>query len=941
MGHRRILGFLTFSAAVCLGISAHAGPPDPALNVVYSFGNGESPDTAVVIGTNGSFYGTTATGGPNDSGGIYEVGANGALINEIWLNGANGARPVAPLIQAKGGSFYGTASRGGISNNGTVFRVGPAGKFELLASFSGTKGATPLAPLLEGTNGWFYGATYYGGATNLGSIFAISAAGVLTNVYSFGGSNGANPGAGLIQGTDGNLYGTTEYGGDGGLGTVFELTYAGVLSNVWSFSSGTGLLPGGLTEDAMGNFYGTTVNGGFDSAGTIFEVVGTNTLQTDFKFGTTNGADPNSPLTVGNDGNWYGTTELGGSGSGLGTLFYWNPGGLLTDMISFAGTNGAYPRSGVVQGADGNFYGTTSQGGAYGEGEIYQLTGFPPFIIKRPASQMWVSNATARFTVAAGGSAPLLYQWQLDETNLPGATNASLHISHEQFTNSGTYTVIIANAYGEISTNAVLSVVAPTISIVPPPATVTNASLTISGAAADPHGVAIVLCQLNGNGWSAASGTTHWQTNVTLPPGTNKFQAQSFDPLGNPSAVKSVVIFYETLSTLTLQTNGLGSISPGFKGTNLTVGRSYTVRAIPAKGQLFLDWSGTISTTQNPLIFLMQSNMVVQANFVTNPFIAAAGTYGGLFYGGDGVAEESAGLLRNLVIGPLGGYSGQIVINGVAHGFTGSFDASEQSKATVARSGGLGGPLELHLTLSTNEVTGTVSGTNSDGWTSMLLAEQTVKFESGRYTLLVPPGLGAPSDCPPGYGYALVTNHNGLVTLNGALADGTAFTQTAPIVGAGDLPFYVSLYGNTGLLLGWLNFDGGLTGTNLWWIKSPSPQSALYPSGFTNVVSILASAWTRPAPGFMPSATLTISSTSLALDFAVSITNNTLVKEAGSPSNSLTGAITPGTGLLKITFGDGAGKATTIGYGAILQDSANGAGYFLTKTNAGAVVLQP
>jgi hypothetical protein len=155
------------------------------------------------------------------------------------------------------------------------------------------------------------------------------------------------------------------------------------------------------------------------------------------------------------------------------------------------------------------------------------------------------------------------------------------------------------------------------------------------------------------------------------------------------------------------------------------------------------------------------------------------------------------------------------------------------------------------------------------------------------------------------------------------------------------LPFYASLYGNTGLLIGWLNINGRLTAPNLWWIKPQSPSSALYSAGFTNVITnVLTSSWTKPAANFLPSGTLTINNSSLALNFMVSIINNTLMKEPGSPTNSLTGTLAPKTGLLKITFGNGTGKATTTGYAAILQDS-NGGGYFVTKTNAGAILLSP
>jgi uncharacterized repeat protein (TIGR03803 family) len=941
MRHSQVLTSLLLGAIVCLGFSAYAGPPDLTLNVIYFFANGETPDAGVILGTNGIFYGTTSTGGPNNSGGVYEVSRDGFLVDEIWLDGTNGAAPMAPLIQGPGGNFLGTASRGGVGNNGTVFRFVAGGQIQLVAAFARTNGATPLAPLVEGTNGWLYGTTFNGGTNEMGGIFAITGEGAFTNLYSFGNTNavGANPAAGLIRGTDGNLYGTTEYGGDNGLGTVFRLGYAGALTNLASFSKDTGAFPGELVEDAHGNFFGPATSGGFAMGGTIFKLNTSTNLEAFFTFGITNGDAPDSPLIAGRDGNWYGATEQGGA-SGSGTLFSLDTNGFLTELISFTNANGAYPRSGMVLGPDGNFYGTTSSGGAHGFGEIYELTGFPPQIITPPANQVWGKNAAANFSVTAGGSAPLSYQWQLDGTNLAGATDSTLTISHEELTNSGTYTVIVSNSYGEISTNALLSVTPPTIAITPLPATVSSASLTISGTANDPNGVATVLCQLNSNGWTAASGTTHWQTNVTLRPGTNLFEAESVDPVGNPSAIKRVTIFYATVSPLTLETNGLGAISAEFKGTNLTVGRGYTVQAVPGKDQLFSSWSGSLSATNNPLNFVMQSNMVLRANFITNPFIAAAGTYDGLFSASDGIAGQSAGLLRNLVIGPAGAYSGQLVLRGVAHGFMGRFDASAQSQTTVLRATDQGGSLALTLALNGDEVTGTVSGTDSGGWNSTLLAEQAAKSASAEYTMIIPPGPGAPTDCPPGYGYALLTNHNGLLTVNGATADGASFTESVSIVGAGDVPFYASLYGNTGLLFGWLNINGGLTETNVWWI-TPSASSAFYPGGFTNNFAILASAWTRPPTDLLPAGMLTISNTSIALDFPVSIINDTLAKLPGSPTNSLTGIFYPSTGLLKITFGNGAGRATTMGYAAILRDSTNGYGYFVTKTNAGTILLHP
>ena len=940
---------LTLTAIICSLLTERVDAFEPALSIIYSFTNGLSPSSGLVIGTNGSFYGVTATGGPSTNGGIYEVTSNGVLTNLIWLDGTNGSMPMAPLIQDKSGNLYGTASSGGNKSNGTVFELTSAGQLKLLASFHGTNGSTPMGPLVEGTNGWFYGTTFNGGSNGLGCIFCVNTSGVLSNVFSFDDTNGANPAAGIIKGSNGELYGTTEYGGSSGLGTLFVISYSGTLTTLYSFTNVTGSFPGGLIEDTRGNFYGSTISGGAKFAGTIFEFTSSSNLQTWVAFGVTNGQDPNSPLIELKQGNLYGTTQEGGA-FGQGTIFTANSKGLLSDLISFDGTNGALPLSGMTLGSNGDFYGTSSLGGSNSCGEIYQL-GVLPYIIKPPANQQYASNHMATFSVEAGGSQPLTYQWMFSDTNdmpggtneIPGATHTNLILAKEQLTNGGTYTVVVSNAYGTVATSAVLSVVAPSVSIVSPPATVSNASLTISGKASGPNGVSIVNCQLNSNGWFAAEGALDWRANLTLQPGTNLFQARSFDPAGNPSTIKSATVFYVTLSPLTLLINGGGSISTNFKGTNLIVGRSYTMQAKPAKDMIFSNWTGSITTNSNPLTFEMQSNMTETANFETNPFIAAEGTYEGLFFATNAVAEPSAGLLTGLVLKTNGAYSGQLYVQGIRYGFSGSFNPSEESSPTVARSAKQGGKITMALTLNTNSVTGAISGTNDGGWTSALLAEPMVKLTgSAEYTMLIPPGQDAPANSPPGDGYVLVTNHNGSVTLTGALADGATFSQTASIVGDGDIPFYASLYGNTGVLLGWLNLNGALISTNLWWIKTPSSATAFYTNGFTNIVTnVLTSAWTIPAANYLPAGTLIVSDTNFALNFTVSITNSALRKAGSTPTNSLSGTLTIKTGLLKIIFGNGEGKATTTGYAAILGDSTTGGGYYVTKTNAGKITLAP
>src|SRR6267143_2555062 len=283
--------------------------------------------------------------------------------------------PQAPLIQGTDGNFYGTTSQGGASNAGTVFQLTPAGTLTVLHEFAGgTAGAAPVAGLVQAADGNFYGTTSQGGASNAGTVFQLTPAGTLTVLYTFTGgtTDGATPNAGLIQATDANFYGTTVNGGAFSTGTVFQLTPAGTLTVLHEFAGGTdGAAPvAGLIQAADGNFYGTTSQGGASNAGTVFQLTPAGTLTVLYAFtgGNTDGATPYAGLIQATDGNLYGTTVNGGAFS-AGTVFQVTPAGVVTVLYAFAGgTDGATPYAGLIQATDGNFYGTTSQGGASNAG---------------------------------------------------------------------------------------------------------------------------------------------------------------------------------------------------------------------------------------------------------------------------------------------------------------------------------------------------------------------------------------------------------------------------------------------------------------------------------------------------------------------------------------------------------------------------------------------
>jgi len=239
---------------------------------------------------------------------------------------------------------------------------------------------------MQGTDGILYGTTLYGGAYYDGTVFRITTNGALTNLVSFNYTNGAYPYAGLAQGADGNFYGTTSDGGANGDGTVFRMTANGALMTLAAFNyTNNGAYPyGALVRGTDGNFYGTTSSGGTNGYGngTAFRITTNGLLTSLASFNYPEGYYPYAGLVQGADGSFYGTTEYGGR-SDKGTIFKMTSDGTLGTLRSFAGTNGAAPQAALVQGADGNLYGTTSYGGR-------ATTALPRVATARSSASRWL-----------------------------------------------------------------------------------------------------------------------------------------------------------------------------------------------------------------------------------------------------------------------------------------------------------------------------------------------------------------------------------------------------------------------------------------------------------------------------------------------------------------------------------------------------------------------
>jgi uncharacterized repeat protein (TIGR03803 family) len=373
--------FISIIVLILVGLSERGN--GQTLTTLWQFSGGAdggTPLAALVQGSGSNFYGTTQVGGASGSGTVFAISSSGNLTN-LWsfTGGTDGGEPAAGLVLGIDGNFYGTTASGGSNGWGTVFQITSAVTLTTLAQFNfGTNGANPVAGVVQGSDGNFYGTTLNGGMARHGTVFQITSSGTLTTLFNFTGvPNGGNPGAGLVQGSDSNFYGSTRDGGVFDAGMAFKITSAGTLSWLSSFAGDPDDQGGAstLVQGSDSNFYGTTFRGGEKVKGTVFAMTSQGTLTTLDSLFEAGDAGPIAGLVQGSDGDFYGTTAAGGIG--FGALFKVTSAGTLTTLYSFKGvTDGAGPDANLVRGSDGNFYGTTSQGGSNNAGTIFQF--IPP-----------------------------------------------------------------------------------------------------------------------------------------------------------------------------------------------------------------------------------------------------------------------------------------------------------------------------------------------------------------------------------------------------------------------------------------------------------------------------------------------------------------------------------------------------------------------------------
>jgi hypothetical protein len=409
-----------------------------------------------------------------------------------------------------------------------------------------------------------------------------------------------------------------------------------------------------------------------------------------------------------------------------------------------------------------------------------------------------------------------------------------------------------------------------------------------------------------------------------------------------------------TVAKPTLRTNGNGKISPDYSTRDLTVGKSYTIAALPASGHVFAGWGASSTSALARLTFVMSRGLVIEAHFIPSPFIPIKGSYTGLFYEDDAVRQDRSGLF-SVSVTTYGTYSGRFQIGAARYSFSGRLGVDCQSGNVMARAGS--NSLTLQFRLGTNVGADQVSGYVSDGvWTANLQGDRAV-FNSltnmapyaGTYNLILP-GRDADETLPAGAGYGnLRISTAGRVTFSGMLADNSRISQSVSVSRNGHWPLYASLYAGKGSVLSWLAFENrtndDINGL-LSWIKPADVAAVYYPHGFTNLLSAVGSVYVPPVGD---------------TNSTVSFTNGSLIFCGGELATGFTNAITLGlkdrvtnlgTNKLSMTFSRSSGRfsgrvtepltgLSQVFYGAVLQKANVGCGYLRGTNQTGRVLLAP
>ncbi|MGC4013499.1 MAG: hypothetical protein QM755_03120 [Luteolibacter sp.] len=350
--------------------------PEGQFTTLFGFtgSDGSMPGAGLTLGEDGALYGTTMFGGDRGVGTAFRITTGGTFTTLAHFGGSLGKYPRSRLTRAANGSFYGATEDGGLNDDGTIFSMSANGTVTTMAEVGSIGGLWPESPVM-GADGNLYGPCQGDHGGGLGLIYRLTPQGVLTKFYDSTSGVGEQPEGNLVQGPDGNFYGTTRYGGQRDSGMLFKATPEGEMTQILQLADhrdeniGTSLVFG-----ADGAMYGTIAGSGYlPDRGGIFRVTTRGEWSTFASFTGQSGFSP-WQLIHGWDGNFYGTTGGGGS-AGRGVVFKMTADGTLSTLASFPGGAGASAPGGgfgLLLARDGTLYGTSF--GGTGKGVVYKVT---------------------------------------------------------------------------------------------------------------------------------------------------------------------------------------------------------------------------------------------------------------------------------------------------------------------------------------------------------------------------------------------------------------------------------------------------------------------------------------------------------------------------------------------------------------------------------------
>jgi uncharacterized repeat protein (TIGR03803 family) len=594
--HRNLLSVI--AAALLFAVAANAQTYNPLYTYPQTKGNntGILPPDAMSQGQDGTLYTTDAYNGTHNFGTVFKMTTAGqptAIYNFCPQTGClDGGLPMGGVALGFDGNLYGTTQGGGKHAAGTVFKVTPLGTLTTLWTFAnGTDDSVPIFALLQAQDGNLYGVSLAQYNGQYGAFYKVSSSGVFSVLHDFTFTDGSNPNL-PTAGTDGNFYGTTYLGGSPACagyqyrcGVVYKLTPNGKDTVLWNFKGfygNDGALPVGvLVQGYDGNYYGATREGGNSAncgggCGAVFKITPAGVLTILHNFtGHPDGAYPDTGLTLGTDGNFYGVTSVGGKFN-AGALFKITPAGTETILYNFCSvsgcTDGFNPETPLVQHTNGKFYGNTT-GNSLGGGVFYSMDmGLKPFA------------GLVTWTGKVGKTVEILGQ------GFNGAMSVSFNGVSATFSIvSDTYmtaTLPAGALTGFVTVKTLTStlksnrqyLVIPQITTLNPTSGVVGSSLTITGVSLTQATKVII-------GGKTASFTVNSDTKVTatVPAGAKTGQAISITTAGGTATSSGKLVVVPAIS--------------GFSPTSGRVGTSVTITGNSFTGATSVTFGGVAATS--------------------------------------------------------------------------------------------------------------------------------------------------------------------------------------------------------------------------------------------------------------------------------------------------------------------------------------------------------